>query len=178
MIGGFAGVAVTTGCGVSARADAEGPAGPPSASARTFDTFGDNGRLRVVKKSFAETGGRHGIRMLSYGLVIENRNTRAVAFPTFTVGFTDASGRPLETVASGRTPEPPRILPGDRQDVNGVVARTGPGKVTGIRVEFGRTRWITRNPGGRFTKLAAGRVVPPGPSPECGGAAQARRSTV
>lgn len=84
-------------CGGEARPAAETPTATPSTQETPYKTVGDNGQIRIVEKGFSTIRKDGDLTRLSYGIVFENLNPRAVAFPTLTVEFVDAQGRRCPT---------------------------------------------------------------------------------
>lgn len=157
--GALTAVIAIAGCGdgVSARPPAQKPSGTAVPPKRPFVTAGDNGQLRLVEKGFSVGKEGHGFPTLSYGLVLENLNKQAAAFPQFKVVFIDRTGNPVK--ADGDSgPWSLRVLPGGRQGFGATMARGDASKVADITVEVETTRWAPDDSEGRFTRLSAADV--------------------
>ncbi|MFI0487501.1 hypothetical protein [Actinomadura sp. 9N215] len=140
-----------------------GPAEPvaePSSQAPTtatspYRTSGD-GQVVVAEKGFSMIASHNDLPRLSYGVVLENRNRKAVAFPAYTVSFIDAAGTRIGDDVV--TTSPPRILPGGRYGVGGTIPQAAARKVADLRLTVTETTWVPTNAEGRFTGLVASQV--------------------
>ncbi|URM98306.1 hypothetical protein LUW76_30315 [Actinomadura madurae] len=144
-------------CGGEARPAAETPTATPSTQETPYKTVGDNGQIRIVEKGFSTIRKDGDLTRLSYGIVFENLNPRAVAFPTLTVDFVDAQGKAVPDMVK-RPVTDLRILPGSRYGLGSTLPFARPGQVADIKVEVTETTWTTDRSEGRFTALKAGGV--------------------
>ncbi|MFI0446828.1 hypothetical protein [Actinomadura sp. 6N118] len=132
---------------------------PTTTAASPFTTKGDDGQVKVVEKGLSAT--RKGAEeLLSFGLVLENTNRKAVAFPKYAINLLDAAGKRLYEGEYDIDPplSAPRILPGGRYGVGVTSSHPNPAKVADIRVVIIETEWVTSNDREQFAKLTAGPV--------------------
>ncbi|SPT59983.1 hypothetical protein [Actinomadura madurae] len=145
------------GCGGTSEPVAETPTATPTTPEAPYTMSGHNGQIRVVERGLSMIEKEGDFPRLSYGVILENLNTRAVAFPLLTLDFIDAQGRSV-TEGVDRTLTDVRILPGSRYGVGGTIPFVRPGKVVDIEVEISESVWTTERSQGRFTALRASDV--------------------
>jgi hypothetical protein len=148
-----------TGCSSGGPVKPISPDETPTTTETPFTTNGDDGQIVVVERGFSMIAKKNDFDRLSFGVVLENTNRAAVAFPAYLIKFLDAKGKQIRGIDEiSEWLSPPRVLPGGRYGVGGTIPYVSSQRLADIRVTITETTWIPNNTQGQFSKITAGQV--------------------
>jgi hypothetical protein len=148
-----------TGCSRGGPVKPISPVETPTATETPFKTNGDDGQIVVVERGFSMIPKKNDFDRLSFGAVLENTNRAAVAFPAYLIEFLDAKGKQIRGIdAIAEAESPPRVLPGGRYGIGGIIPYVSYQRLADIRVTITETTWIPHAAQSQFAKVTAAQV--------------------